>query len=242
MANEELQRRSRRVRIFWIVAAAALVIAIVGIDAPDIRRRISRSRSRRCPGRGRGRGPHADARGVRRERAGDGPRVASRRSSRAIRSRAGAVVARMSRAAAGFLDTRSDLQARAAVTAAEAQFAPPAADWRSRSASIAATWNSCSEAHLDVRGRSERGASRCSARFTRRCEAEVERARSALLDAGRTDERHGRCQRVRAPAACCVFRRKARPSIAGRARRSSRSAIRILLRSSRSFCRRMPCA
>ena len=41
---------------------------------------------------------------------------------------AGAVVARMSRAAAGFLDTRSDLQARAAVTAAEAQLRSAAAE------------------------------------------------------------------------------------------------------------------
>ena len=41
---------------------------------------------------------------------------------------AGAVVARMSRAAAGFLDTRSDLQARAAVNAAEAQLRSAAAE------------------------------------------------------------------------------------------------------------------
>ena len=33
MANEELQRRSRRVRIFWIAAAAVVVIAIAAVDA-----------------------------------------------------------------------------------------------------------------------------------------------------------------------------------------------------------------
>ena len=35
MANEELQRRSRRVRIFWIVAAVLAVIAIAFSMLPD---------------------------------------------------------------------------------------------------------------------------------------------------------------------------------------------------------------
>ena len=35
MANEELQRRSRRVRVFWIVTAALAVIAIVVSMLPD---------------------------------------------------------------------------------------------------------------------------------------------------------------------------------------------------------------
>ena len=35
MPNEELQRRSRRVRIFWIVAAAVVVIAIALSMVPD---------------------------------------------------------------------------------------------------------------------------------------------------------------------------------------------------------------
>jgi HlyD family secretion protein len=101
---------------------------------------------------------------------------------------AGAVVARMSRAAAGFLDTRSDLQARAAVAAAEAQLRSANADLalaerehrrstellQSNLVSKAAADQS--EARLDAARAARDAAS-----------AEVTRARSALLDAGRTE-------------------------------------------------------
>jgi HlyD family secretion protein len=93
----------------------------------------------------------------------------------------------MSRAAAGFLDTRSDLQARAAVTAAEAQARSASADLaladrehgrnmellRANLVSKAAADQS--EARLDA-ARAARDAAN----------AEVARARSAVLDASRT--------------------------------------------------------
>jgi HlyD family secretion protein len=100
--------------------------------------------------------------------------------------RAGAVVARMSRAAAGFLDTRSALQARAAVSAAEAQLRSAAAELalverehRRMTELVAAKLVSRSaadqsEARLDA-ARAALDAAR----------AEVERAKSALLEADR---------------------------------------------------------
>src|SRR5687768_11635234 len=121
MANEELQRRSRRVRIFWIVAAVLAVVAIAFSMLPDpIEVDVAQ----------------ADRGEVRVEVVDEGRTrmhevyiISAPVTGRVLRVNvepgdqvgAGAVVARMSRAAAGFLDTRSALQARAAVTAAEAQ-------------------------------------------------------------------------------------------------------------------------
>ena len=129
MSNEELQRRSRRVRIFWIVAAAAAVIAIVGSMLPDSLEadivRIDRGDVR------------VEVVDEGRTRMHDVYVVSAPVTGRVLRVEvepgdevaAGAVVARMSRAAAGFLDTRSDLQARAAVAAAEAQSRSAAAEF-----------------------------------------------------------------------------------------------------------------
>jgi HlyD family secretion protein len=188
MANEELQRRSRRVRVFWIVAAAVAVVVIVvsmlpksievdiaAVDRGDVRVEVlDEGRTRMhdvyvisAPVTGR----------VLRVTVEPGDEVA-----------AGAVVARMSRAAAGFLDTRSDLQARAAVAAAEAQLRSANADLalaerehrrstellQSNLVSKAAADQS--EARLDAARAARDAAS-----------AEVTRARSALLDAGRTE-------------------------------------------------------
>src|SRR5688500_9359689 len=111
MTNEEPQRRSRRVRMFWIGAAvlavAAIVISmlpeaieaeIVTVDRGDVRVEVvDEGRTRMhdiyvisAPVTGRVLRVHVEP----------GDEVA-----------AGAVVARMARAAAGFLDSRSASQA-----------------------------------------------------------------------------------------------------------------------------------
>ena len=204
MSNEELQRRSRRVRIFWIVAAAAAVIAIVGSMLPDSLEadiiRIDRGDVR------------VEVVDEGRTRMHDVYVVSAPVTGRVLRVEvepgdevaAGAVVARMSRAAAGFLDTRSDLQARAAVAAAEAQSRSAAAEFalaerehrrnlelvKSKLVSTAAADQS--EARLDA----ARAASDAA-------QAEVTRARSAVLDASRTE---GGAVNVRSPSAGRVLR------------------------------------
>ncbi len=121
MANEASQQKTRRVRLFWIVAAAVIVIAIAlslvpkAIEADIVR---------------------ADRGDVRVEIVDEGRTrmhdiyvVSAPVTGRVLRVevepgdavQAGAVLARMSSAAAGFLDTRTAEQARAAVRAAEAQ-------------------------------------------------------------------------------------------------------------------------
>ena len=146
MANEELQRRSRRVRMFWIVAAAVVVIAIVAVDAA----RFASRRTSLAVDRGDVRVEVVDEG---RTRMHDVYVISAPVTGRVLRVEvepgdevaAGAVVARMSRAAAGFLDTRSDLQARAAVTAAEAQLRSAAAELGARGARASPQyWNWCS--------------------------------------------------------------------------------------------------
>lgn len=187
MANDELQRRSRRVRIFWIAAAAVVVIAIAlsmlpgsaevdiaQADRGDVRVEVvDEGRTRMhdvyiisAPITGR----------VLRVEVEPGDEVA-----------AGAIVARMSRAAAGFLDTRSDLQARAAVTAAEAQLRSRDADLalaereHRRNTELVAA-NLIAKAAAD-QSEARRDASRAARDAAR---AEVQRARSALQDPSRT--------------------------------------------------------
>jgi HlyD family secretion protein len=204
MANEELQRRSRRVRTFWIVAAVvavaaigvsmlpdAILVDVAAVDRGDVRVEVvdeGRTRMHEvyvisAPVTGR----------VLRVTVEPGDRVA-----------AGAVVARMSRAAAGFLDTRSALQARAAVTAAEAQLRSSTAELalaerehRRNMELVAAKLISTSaadqsEARVDA-ARAARDASK----------AEVERARSALLEADRIG---GNMVDVTSPSAGRVLR------------------------------------
>jgi HlyD family secretion protein len=186
MANEELQRRSRRVRIFWIAAAVLAVLAIGVSMLPDpIEVDVAQ----------------ADRGDVRVEVVDEGRTrmhevyvISAPVTGRVLRVtvepgdqvKAGAMVARMSRAAAGFLDTRTALQARAAVTAAEAQLRSASAELalaerehRRNMELVAAKLISTSaadqsEARLDA-ARASRDAAK----------AEVERARSALLEADR---------------------------------------------------------
>jgi HlyD family secretion protein len=204
MANEELERRSRRVRIFWIVAGAVLVIAIVfallpkaievdlaRVDEGDVRVEVvDEGRTRMhdvyvlsAPVTGR----------VLRVTVEPGDEVA-----------AGAVVARMSRAAAGFLDTRSDLQARAAVVASEAQLRSAQADFslaereHRRNTELA-------KANLISKAAADQSEARLDAARAARdaASAEVARARSAVLDASRTES--GTVD-VRSPAGGRVLR------------------------------------
>jgi HlyD family secretion protein len=188
MDNIELQKRSRRVRVFWI-AAAVIALAIITvsmlpesfeadiatIERGDVRVEVvDEGRTRMhdvyvisAPISGR----------VLRVTVEPGDEVA-----------AGAVVARMSRAAAGFLDTRSDLQARAAVAATEAQLRSAAADLalaereHRRNLELVQS-NLISKAAID------QSEARLNAAQAARdaANAEVIRARSAVLDASRTE-------------------------------------------------------
>jgi HlyD family secretion protein len=204
MANEQVKKRSRRVRLFWIAAAAVAVIAIVlsmlpesiegdivTVDRGDVRVEVvDEGRTRMhdvyvvsAPITGR----------VLRVEAEPGDEVA-----------AGAVIARMSRAAAGFLDTRSDLQARAAVAAAEAQLRSAAADLAlaeredKRNKELVA-------ANLVSRAVADQSEARLNAARAARdaAQAEVQRARSALLAADRME---GGSVNVTSPSAGRVLR------------------------------------
>jgi HlyD family secretion protein len=101
---------------------------------------------------------------------------------------ADAVVARMSRAAAGFLDTRSDLQARASIAAAEAQLRSAAADFalaereHRRNTELVAS-------NLISKAAADQSEARLNAAEAARdaAKAEVTRARSAVLAADRTE-------------------------------------------------------
>jgi HlyD family secretion protein len=188
MANENTRRRTQRVRIFWIAAAVVAVIAIVmamlpdpieadfaKVDRGDVRVEVvDEGRTRMhdvyvvsAPITGR----------VLRVEAEPGDEVA-----------AGAVIARMSRAAAGFLDTRSDLQARAAVAAAQAQL-------RSAEAELALAEREDKRnrdlvaANLVSKSAVDQSEARLNAARAARdaAKAEVQRARSAVLSADRTE-------------------------------------------------------
>ena len=188
MANEQLQRRSRRVRVFWIGAGAVVVIAIALSLLPDpVEADVAK----------------ADRGDVRVEVVDEGRTrmhdiyiVSAPITGRVLRVEvepgdavaAGAVLARMSRAAAGFLDTRSDLQARAGVTAAEAQLRSAEAELalaereHKRNTELVAA-NLISKAAAD-QSEARLNAARAARDAAR---AEVERARSALLDPSRME-------------------------------------------------------
>lgn len=204
MANEDLQRRARRVRVFWIAAAVIAVIVIALAMRPDpIEVDVAL----------------ADRGDVRVEVVDEGRTrmhdvyvISAPVTGRVLRVEvepgdevaAGAVVARMSRAAAGFLDTRSALQARAAVKAAEAQL-------RSAGSDLALAQREHRRTQELVAGKliSKAAADQSEARLEAAqaardaAEAEVTRARSALLDADRAG---GETVNVTSPSAGRVLR------------------------------------
>jgi HlyD family secretion protein len=205
MPNEELQRRSRRVRIFWIVAAAVVVIAIGLSMVPDA---VEADFAK------------ADRGDVRVEVVDEGRTrmhdiyvVSAPITGRVLRVEvepgdevaAGAVLARMSRAAAGFLDTRSDLQARAVVTATQAQLRSAQADLdlaereHKRNTELVA-------ANLISKAAADQSEARLNAARAARdaASAEVDRARSALLDPSRMEKG---VVNVTSPSAGRVLRR-----------------------------------
>lgn len=204
MANEDLQRRARRVRVFWIAAAVIAVLVIVISMLPDaIEVDVA----------------PADRGDVRVEVVDEGRTrmhdvyvISAPVTGRVLRVEvepgdevaAGAVVARMSRAAAGFLDTRSALQASASVKAAEAQL-------RSAGSELSLAQREHRRTQELVAGKliSKAAADQSEARLEAAqaardaAEAEVARARSALLDADRAG---GETVNVTSPSAGRVLR------------------------------------
>lgn len=187
MANEELQRRSRRVRTFWIAAAAITAVTLAMAMLPDpLEADIAKAE------RGdvlvevvdEGRTRMHDVYVISAPVTGRVLRVAVEPGDEVI---AGTVVARMSRAAAGFLDTRSALQARAAVSAALAQE-------RSAESELALAEREhrrnleLVEQKLVSRAITDQSEARLAAARAARdaAKAEVASARSALLEADRT--------------------------------------------------------
>jgi HlyD family secretion protein len=187
MANDDLQRRSRRMRIFWVATAAVIAVLLTVAMMPNAQE-VDLARLDRGDVR-------VEVVDEGRTRMHDVYVISAPVTGRVLRVTvdpgdevtAGAVVARMSRAAAGFLDTRSDLQAKAAVAAAQAQLRSANADLALaereharnaellRASLISKAAADQSEARLDAARAARDAAS-----------AEVARARSAVLDAGRT--------------------------------------------------------
>lgn len=204
MDNLELQKRSRRVRVFWVAAAVVAVVIITvsmlpesfeadyaTIDRGDVRVEVvDEGRTRMhdvyvisAPVSGR----------VLRVTVEPGDEVAT-----------GAVVARMSRAAAGFLDTRSDLQARAAVSATEAQMRSATADLALAEREHRRNMDLV-QSNLVSKAATDQSEARLNAAQATRdaANAEVIRARSAVLDASRTE---GGTVNVTTPSAGRVLR------------------------------------
>jgi HlyD family secretion protein len=186
---KSMQQRLSRVRRFWILAAIILggviVVAmrpeaveadIVAVDRGEVRVEVvDEGRTRMhdvyvvsAPITGR----------VLRVEVEPGDSVA-----------AGEVIAQMSRAAAGFLDTRSDLQARALVASARAQLRSATVNFelsqRDHERNLALL-----KANLISKAAADQSLARLDAAHAERdaADAEVARARSALLDASRTEE------------------------------------------------------
>jgi HlyD family secretion protein len=121
MANEEFAKRRQRVRLIWGIVIALLAGAIVWGLLP---RPVAVDFAQADTGSVR-----VDLVDEGRTRMHDTYIVSAPVSGRVLRVEvepgdtvtAGAVVARMTRAAAGFLDSRTDLSARAAVDASAAQ-------------------------------------------------------------------------------------------------------------------------
>jgi HlyD family secretion protein len=196
--------RSRRVRTIWI-AAAALVVAfvaymfwprplevdVVTVARGDVRVELVDE----------GRTRMHDVYVVGAPVAGRVLRVAVEPGDTVAQDE---VIARMSRAAAGFLDTRSDLQARAALAAAQANARAAAAQATLAERELART-RQLAAARLVSDSAIDEAAARAAAAVATQqaAEAEVVRSRSALLAPERVD---GSLVSIRAPAAGRVLR------------------------------------
>lgn len=187
MANEEPKRRARRVRVFWIAAAVVAVLAIVlsmlpeatpvdvaRVDRGDVRVEVVDE----------GRTRMHDVYVISAPVTGRVLRVDVEPGDSVV---AGAPIARMSNTAAGFLDTRTTLQAQAAVRAAEAQVRSAAAELE-----LATREHRRIQDLVTSKLVSKSAADQSEARLNAAnaahdaSKAEVARARSALLDADRT--------------------------------------------------------
>ncbi len=204
MANEAARQRARRVRIFWIVAGLVTALAIGASLLPDATEadivRVDRGDVR------------VAVVDEGRTRMHDIYVISAPMTGRILRVdvepgdavEAGEAVARMSRAAAGFLDTRSALQARAAVDAAEARLRATIAELEfaerehARNIELAAV-------NLIPKATAEQSETRLNAARAAReaAAAEVARARSALLEA---DQMGGDTVAVTSPTAGTVLR------------------------------------
>ena len=188
MTNEAPQRRARRVRLFWIVAAVLVCGVIVVSLLPE-----AFEADIAVVDRGEVRVEVVDEG---RTRMHDVYVVSAPVTGRVLRVEvepgdtvaAGDVVARMSRAAAGFLDTRSDLQARAAVAAAKAQVRSATAELALAERDHQRTLEML-KANLISKAAADQSEARLDAARAARdaSEAELARARSAVLDASRTE-------------------------------------------------------
>ncbi|MEZ5459475.1 MAG: HlyD family efflux transporter periplasmic adaptor subunit, partial [Steroidobacteraceae bacterium] len=204
MADQQVQARARRVRNIW-VAAGVLAVAFVAymlwprpieVDAVAVTRGdvveelVDEGRTRMH-----------DVYVVSAPVAGRMLRVAIEPGDTVTE---GEVIARMSRAAAGFLDTRSDLQARAALNAAQAnaRAAAAQADLARRELVRA---RQLAAARLVAEAAVDEAAARAAAAEAglQAAEAEVVRSRSALLAPERVD---GSLVAIRAPATGRVLR------------------------------------
>jgi HlyD family secretion protein len=189
MANEEFQARRRRVRWFWAAAVGVLLLVVgwglwprpvevdvVTVDRGDVR---------------------VDLVDQGRTRMHDTYVVSAPISGRVLRIEvepgdtvgAGSIVARMTRAAAGFLDARTDLQARATVDAAAAQLraAQTELDLAAREDTRI---RGLAEQRLVSASAADASQARLKAAQAARdaAEAELQRARGAVQPADRTTE------------------------------------------------------
>lgn len=204
MAREEQQRRQRKVVVLWGTVALVLAVALTLALRPDAVEADFTTVDRGTVS--------VDLVDEGRTRMHDIYTVAAPVSARVLRIdaepgdsvAAGAVVAHMADAAAGFLDRRNDLQARAAVEAAGAQLAVRQADL-----ALARSDNERNEMlleqHLIAAAVVDASRARLQASLAARdaAQAELARARSALLPPGQTGEES---LLVRSPVAGRVLR------------------------------------
>ena len=187
MSTPELQKRARRVKLLWVAAGVAclLVIGIAllpGATEADIVT-LDRGTIR------------VDLTDEGRTRMHDVYLISAPVAGRVLRVdvepgdsvAAGAVVARIAQAAAGFLDTRSELQSRAAVNAAAAGLRSANADFELARLDHARN-RSLADAHLIATAAVDTSQARLEAARAARdaADAELARARAAVSSAERT--------------------------------------------------------